>query len=148
MNVNLDSANKIPGYFDSPWPSECGGPRRQKIPRSRGLDVQNQNHVSQKTKINGEGNVMMVLREHGEVYLMGNNHINSNEKYGFLEKIDPVSLETIKRSPNLNAGGHTWCGGVVVHENGYLYLNNGNRCYKLDYDCNVIKEKILPQNSA
>ena len=41
MNVNLDSANKIPGYFDSPWPSECGGPRRQKIPRSKGLNVQN-----------------------------------------------------------------------------------------------------------
>ena len=42
-NVNLDSANKIPGYFDSPWPSECGGPRRQKLPRSKGLNVQNQN---------------------------------------------------------------------------------------------------------
>ena len=91
---------------------------------------------------------MMVLRDPGEVFLMGNNHINSTEKYGFLEKIDPYSLECISRSPNLPSGGHTWCGGVVVHENGYLYLNNGNYCYKLDPDCKVVASKKLPQNSA
>ena len=144
----LDSEKIIEGYYDSPWPAECGGPRRQKIPRSSGLNIKEHEVISQVTRANGEWNVMMVLRDPGEVFLMGNNHINSIEKYGFLEKIDPVSLEPIKRSPNLPSGGHTWCGGVVVHQNGFLYLNNGNFCYKLDPDCNVISSKQLPQNSA
>lgn len=148
MHISLDSKAKIKGYYDSPWPAECGGPRRQKIPRSPGLNIKEGEHLSQKTRENGEWNVMMVLRDPGEVFLMGNNHINSVEKYGFLEKIDPYSLECISRSPNLPSGGHTWCGGVVVHENGYLYLNNGNYCYKLDSDCHVIASKKLPQNSA
>ena len=146
--IFLDSEKKIDGYYDSPWPAECGGPRRQKIPRSKGLDIRENEILSQVTRSNGEWNVMMVLRNPGEVFLMGNNHINSIRKYGFLEKIDPVSLECQKRSPNLPSGGHTWCGGVVVHQNGCLYLNNGNYCYKLDPDCNIISSKKLPQNSA
>ena len=84
MHINLDSNEKIKGYYDSPWPAECGGPRRQKIPRSPGLNISNGEHFSQKTRANGEWNVMMVLRDPGEVFLMGNNHINSTEKYGFL----------------------------------------------------------------
>ena len=28
----LDSVGPTPGYFDSPWPAERGGPRRQKAP--------------------------------------------------------------------------------------------------------------------
>ena len=39
MHINLDSNEKIKGYYDSPWPAECGGPRRQKIPRSPGLNL-------------------------------------------------------------------------------------------------------------
>ena len=101
MHISLDSKAKIKGYYDSPWPAECGGPRRQKIPRSSGLNIKEGEHLSQKTRENGEWNVMMVLRDPGEVFLMGNNHINSTEKYGFLEKIDPYSLECISRSPNL-----------------------------------------------
>jgi hypothetical protein len=147
-NETLDSAAAIPGYYDSPWPAECGGPRRQKAPRSRGLAVTPESEVKQTTRVNDEWNVMMVLRKPGEVFMMGNNHIDSKEKYGFLERIDPVTLETLARSPNLDTGGHTWCGGVVVHENGYLYLNNGNRCFKLDADCNVLAERVLPQDSA
>jgi hypothetical protein len=91
---------------------------------------------------------MTVQRARGETYLLYNNHIKSSEKYGGVERIDPVSLETICRSPRLPSGGHTWCGGVLVHENGYLYANNGDRCFKLDPDCNVVVEAKLPQDSA
>ena len=72
MHINLDSNEKIKGYYDSPWPAECGGPRRQKIPRSPGLNISNGEYLSQKTRANGEWNVMMVLRDPGEVFLMGN----------------------------------------------------------------------------
>ncbi len=144
----LDNTLTMPGYYDSPWPTECGGPRRQKAPKSPGFGITEKSVLREHTRVNGEWNVMMVLRAPGEVFLMGNNHISSKEKYGFLERIDPITLETIARSPNLPAGGHTWCGGVSVHENGFIYLNNGNYCYKLDADCNLLAERKLPQDSA
>lgn len=144
----LDSAAPLPGYFDSPWPAECGGPRRQKAPRSPGLALQPGERLQQRTRHNGEWNVMMVQRAAGELYLQYNNHLDSPDKYGGLERIHPVTLQTLARSPRLPSGGHTWCGGVVAHENGHLYLNNGNRCFKLDPDCQVVAEAVLPRDAA
>jgi hypothetical protein len=141
----LDSAGPIPGYFDSPWPAECGGPRRQKAPRSAGLDVGKTTRLRQHSRANGQWNVLAVLRAPGEVYLQYNNHIADPEKYGQVESIDETSLETVRRSPRLPTGGHTWCTGLVAHENGYLYLTNGNRCFKLDPDCAVVAETLLPR---
>jgi hypothetical protein len=144
----LDSNAPIRGYFDSPWPAECGGPRRQKAPRSPGLRLKATEKLQQVTRHNGEWNVMMVQRAPGELFLQYNNHVDSADKYGGLERIDPVTLRTIAKSPRLAAGGHTWCGGVVAHENGFLYMNNGNRCFKLDADCNVLAEAVLPRDAA
>ena len=146
--TELDSARPVPGYYDSPWPAECGGPRRQKAPRSKGLGLSSGSTLGQRSRHNGEWNVMAVQRAPGEIFLLYNNHINSAEKYGGVELIDPVTLETIRRSPRLPSGGHTWCGGIAAHENGFLYFNNGNRCFKLDPDCGVVAEKRLPRDSA
>ena len=63
---------------------------------------------------------------------------------GWLERIDPTSLETIARSPALPSGGHLWCGAVVAHENGDLYMVNGRFCHRLNAACEVIAERELP----
>ncbi len=144
----IDSRGAIPGYFDSPWPAECGGPRRQKAPRARGLALSGQSKLIQRSRHNGEWNVMAILRAPGELFLQYNNHIASPEKYGGIERLDAETLKPVARSPKLSSGGHTWCGGVVAHEDGYIYFNNGDRCFKLDADCAVVAEKKLPRNSA
>ncbi len=36
----IDAKVKLPGYYPSAWPVECGGPRRQKLARSAGLSLQ------------------------------------------------------------------------------------------------------------
>ncbi len=144
----FDKTAPIPGYFDSPWPTECGGPRRQKAPRAAGLNLHPHEKLEQVTRLNGEWNVMMVLRRPGEVYLQYNNHLDASSKYAGVERLDPLTLETRAKSPRLPSGGHTWCGSIVAHENGYLYLNNGNRCFKLDPDCQVVTEALLPQDAA
>src|SRR5215468_4129397 len=144
----LDSAGPIPGYFDSPWPAECGGPRRQRIPRSAGLGVGKATGLRQRSRTNGEWNVLVVLRAPGEMYLQYTNHLTNPEKYGQVELIDATSLEAVRRSPRLPTGGHTWCTALVAHENGYLYLTSGNRCVKLDPDCAVVAEAMLPRDSA
>jgi hypothetical protein len=146
--TGLDCAGPIPGYYDSPWPCECGGPRRQKAPRSPGLHLGRDSALKQRTYANGKWNVLTVLRAPGEMYLPSNNHIADVEKFGQVERIDPVSLAPLAASPRLPTGGHTWCTALVAHENGFLYLTNGNRCFKLDPDdCAVVTEATLPQDA-
>ena len=86
---DIDSLAAIPGYYDSPWPAECGGPRRQKAPRATGLGLSAGTRLSQVSRHNGEWNVMVIQRAPGELYLQYNNHISSSEKYGGIERIDP-----------------------------------------------------------
>jgi hypothetical protein len=82
------------------------------------------------------------------MYLLHINHPADPEKYARVELIDPTSLETVRQSPRLASGGHTWCTALVAHQNGYLYLTSGNRCFKLDPDCEVVAETVLPLDSA
>jgi hypothetical protein len=148
MAVALDSAGPIPGYFDSPWPAECGGPRRQRVPRSAGLGVGEATGLRQHSRTNDQWNVLAVLRAPGELYLLYTNYLAGPDTYTRVELIDAASLETVRRSPPLSTGGHTWCTALAAHENGYLYLTSGNRCFKLDPDCAVVAETRLPRDSA
>lgn len=145
--TGLDAAGPIPGYYPSAWPGECGGPRRQKAPRSPGLGLKPGERLGSVSRNTGEWNVMMVQRAPGELFLQGNNLLGSPEAYGFVERIDPETLAPLARTPNLPAGGHTWCGGILAHANGYLYFNNGRYCYKLDRDCQVLARRERPQDA-
>ena len=70
------------------------------------------------------------------------------DKAGWLERVHPVTLETLARSPDLPSGGHIWCGGVVAHANGDLYMVNGNYVHRLTPDCKVVAERRLPLDCA
>jgi hypothetical protein len=92
---------------------------------------------------------MFVLRGPGEVYLQGGARpFQSDESFGWLERVDPITLEPSASSPRLPSGGHNWCGGVVVHENGDLYMVNGRYCHRLSPDCEVVAERELPVDNA
>ena len=41
----LDREQKLPGYFDSAWPVECGGNRRQKAAKGKLLSKKSQSEV-------------------------------------------------------------------------------------------------------
>ena len=60
----------------------------------------------------------------------------------------PTTLETLARSPDLPSGGHLWCGGVVAHANGDLYMVNGNYVHRLTPECKVVAERQLPLDCA
>lgn len=97
-----DSAGPIPGYFDSPFPGEDGGPRRQLIPRSPGLALQpgERLQVTSRT-VTFPG--MVVLRAAGEVFVQGNSQPPGNTT-SWVERIDPDTLATLARSPDLPGG--------------------------------------------
>lgn len=140
----LDCSGPIPGLFDSAWPAECGGPRRQKAPRSPGLDLQAGEALEATSRENGRWNVMFVQREPGELYLLSSAMLGEQPGPGRVDRVDPLSLEVLASSPDLPSGGHVWCGAVVVHANGDLYVVNGRFLHRLDAACQVVAACELP----
>ncbi len=140
----LDSAGVVPGYYDSPFPGEDGGPRRQLIPRSPGLGLPSGEALSLTARPAFMAN-MVVLRAPGEVFAQGNTPPPSSDTTSWVERVDPITLATLARSPDL-PGGPFWAGGIMAHTNGYLYVTYGRYCHKLDADCALIASRELPRS--
>ncbi len=146
MTADRDAAGPLPGSWDSPWPAEDGGPRRQLVPRAPGLALRNGERLVATTRAAFVAN-MIVLRAPGEVYLQGSTSF-APDGAAFVERIDPMTLEPIVRSPDLAGGGVWWPGGIVAHANGHLYVTQGTFCHKLDADCRVVARRRLPRPQA
>ena len=142
--TSLDRSSPLPGYYPSVWPTECGGPRRQKAPRSAGLALQPGERLEAHVRQTDRWNVMFVQRDPGELYLQGTTSAADPDAYGWVERVDPETLEMIAASPRLPSGGHVWCGAVLVHANGDLYTVNGRYLHRLDPDCRIVEELELP----
>ena len=137
------------GYFPSPWPGEDGGPQRlQSVASLQGLDIKADESLSINASRRLSTGNMIVLREPGEVYLM---HVDTlRDKigmhcYSHVEKLDPATLEPLKKSPRL-PGGTWWPGGFCVHRNGDLYLTFGRWTHRLNPDCALVASCELPQD--
>lgn len=89
---------------------------------------------------------MTVLGAPGEVYLL--THTALRARVGLsttsrVERIDPLTLATIDRSPRL-LGGPMWPGGMAVHRNGDLYVVYGRHAHRLDRRCVLKASLSLP----
>lgn len=87
---------------------------------------------------------MVIVRNPGEVYVQGNTPPAGGPTTGWVERIDPESLEGIHRTPDL-PGGPFWPGGLMAHANGSLYVTYGRWCHRLDPDCKVMAARELPR---
>ncbi|HZM54922.1 MAG TPA: hypothetical protein VFC03_07855, partial [Acidimicrobiales bacterium] len=76
------------------------------------------------------------------VYLL--RHTAGDDAISFVERIDPVTLEPVVRSPDL-AGGPTWPGSLAAHANGSLYVVFGNHAHRLEADLSVAATTTLPR---
>ncbi len=85
---------------------------------------------------------MAVTRDPGELYLL--RHTTGELAVSFVERLDPLSLEAIGRSPDL-PGGPTWPGSLAAHANGSLYVVFGNHAHRLDPDLSVVASTSLPR---
>jgi hypothetical protein len=86
---------------------------------------------------------MTVTRDPGEVYVQGHTGAGLNTT-GWVERVDPESLETIHRSPPLEAGP-MWPGGIAAHRTGDLYVTYGRWCHRLDASCQPVASRELPR---
>jgi hypothetical protein len=137
------------GYFDSPWPAEDAGPQRLQSPRSgAGLGLR-PGEVLQATTRRTLMSTMTVLGASGEVYLLTHSALRAQlglSTTSCVERIDPVTLRTLQRSPRL-PGGPMWPGGMAVHRNGDLYVVYGRHAHRLDRHCVVKAGFKLPVNA-
>ncbi len=138
------------GYLDSPWPGEDGGPQRlQAASQSAGLKLQPGETLRCITR-NTLLSTMTVLGAPGEVYLLTHSALRARiglATTACVERIHPLTLKTLRRSPRLR-GGPMWPGGMALHRNGDLYVVYGRYAHRLNRDCEPLACLQLPIDQA
>ncbi len=133
------------GYWPSPWPGEDGGPRRGQITDAR-LDVAAGGRLTV-TSRDALASTMLVLRDPGELFLLrhslGTRPLEDRSE-AWVERLDPLTLEPIARSPQLR-GGPFWPGGLAAHANGSLHVVHGRWCHRLSAALELICSRELPR---
>lgn len=144
---------KLPqaGYFkNSNFPCEYGGGRRQKHARTAGLNIQPSDKLHVTTRQFEPGKwVMNTADADGRIFVIGcSTPFQPNISIGWIEEINPVTLETIRVSPDLKTGGHNWAGGSVILKDGHFLAVFGRFAHKLNMDLELIGEFELPADHA
>ena len=129
-------------YWPSSWSGEDGGPKRQQIAANvsipRILNAKQLEVVSR----DALAMTMPIVGPHDELFLQ--RVMPGLDSVTWVEKIDPMTLETLAQSEQL-AGGPMWPGGMAAHANGSLYVVFGNHAHRLSTDLAVIASFELPR---
>lgn len=132
-------------YFSSPWPSEDGTPQRLACAPSVSLAIKRGETLGCVTR-NTLMSTMTVLGAPGEVYLLTHSVLRARlglATTSCVERIDPLTLKTLERSPRL-PGGPMWPGGMAVHRSGDLLVVYGRYAHRLDRHCAPQGKFCLP----
>ena len=140
------------GLWPSRWPAEDGGPaRRQTVPGALGLRAGEELAVA--AVRDAFATTMVVLREPGEVYALRHTigpRPRRDPAIAWVERIDPLTLEVLARSADLD-GGPFWPGGLAAHADGALHVVFGRHVHRLSADLDVRARRELaaprPHNS-
>jgi hypothetical protein len=129
------------GYWPSRWPGEDGGPCRLQRPLTGDGPSLAQGHVDVCSR-EAIAATMVVQREPGQLFLL--RHTAGPDAISWVERVDPVTLETVARSADL-PGGPTWPGGMAAHANGTLHVVFGNHAHCLAPDLTLLASRELPR---
>ena len=138
----------LSGYWPSPWPVECGGNQRPKAVPSPGLAVRPIDRLVTTTRRTGRWPVMFIQRRPGELFLHGMSVGEDPHVAGWVERVDPITLEPLASTGDLPAGEHEWSGSIAAHRNGDLYTVCGSYLHRLDTTCAVTASRSLPVDHA
>jgi hypothetical protein len=133
------------GYWQSPWPGEDGGPRRTQVP----IGLAGVTPTSAPPTVvhrDAFGATMLVLRDPGELFALRHTMPArpSDPCVAWVERLDPGTLATVARSPDL-AAGPFWPGGIACHANGSLHVVFGNHAHRLSADLAPLASRELPR---
>lgn len=148
LGQNAVMSERHPALWSGRWPAEDGGPSRLQSPvggEGLGLAGRPDGGRLVATSRTSMVNTMVVLRNPGEVYLLC--HTGGDDAVSWVEQLHPVTLETLRRSPDL-PGGPTWPGGLAAHADGSLYVVFGCHAHRLSADLAVLASTTLPRRRA
>jgi hypothetical protein len=131
------------GYWPGPWSCEDGGPERLQVPAGGVRVALGTGGPLEVVSRTAPAVTMAVTRAPGELFLL--RHTAGEDAISFVERIDPVTLAPLGRSPDL-AGGPTWPGSVAAHANGSLYVVFGNHAHRLGPDLVPLAHTELPRH--
>jgi putative molybdenum carrier protein len=133
-------------YWPSPWPAEDGGPRRSQAPAGLAGIVARPDCAPTVVHRDALGATMLVLRARGELFALRHTMPARPEQpcTAWVERLDPETLATLARSPDLEAGPF-WPGGLACHANGSLYVVFGNHAHRLSADLTLLRSHELPR---
>jgi hypothetical protein len=135
------------GYVASPWPAEDAGPRRLAAPRGvPGLGLRDGESLGC-TRRRTLLSTMAVQGAPGDVYLLVHDALRARlglPTRARVERIDPLTLRPLARSPRL-AGGPMWPGGLAVLRDGAPCVVYGRHAHRLDRDCRPTASRRLPE---
>jgi len=146
-----DYQSDLQGYYQhSTCATEYGGVRRQKHARSPGLNIQAGENLKVTSRRFAKGKwVVGTVNADNRLFIFGGSVPSQPDvSIGWVEEVDPITLETIRQSPELTTGGHNWCGGAAVLADGTIITGFGNRVHKLSLDLELINELELPVDHA
>lgn len=135
------------GLWPSPWPAEDGGPARRQQPHGiGGLGIGPGERLRTTAVRDAFATTMVVLREPGELYALRHSFGRrplDDPAHAWVERLDPLTLEPLARSPDLPPGPF-WPGGLAVHANGSLHVVFGDHCHRLSADLEALASTRLP----
>jgi hypothetical protein len=146
-----DYQSELNGYYqNSTCATEYGGVRRQKHARSPGLNIQPGETLKVTSRRFAKGKwVVGTVNADNRLFIFGCSVPSQPDvSIGWVEEVDPITLESISQSPELTTGGHNWCGGAAVLADGTIITGFGNRIHKLTLDLELIAELELPVDHA
>lgn len=147
-------AELIPGpgapgaYWPRAWTCEDGGSRRWGVPAGQpGLGIEPGERLVVEAVKDAFANDMVIRREPGELYALRHDmplgEPLEGEVRGWVERLDPLTLEVTASTPRLPAGRY-WPGGIAAHANGDIHMVLGRWAHRLTPDLEVLASHRLP----
>ncbi len=136
------------GYWPQPWTCEDGGPQRWGCPEGQaGLAIQPGERLELVATYDAFATDLLVRREPGQLYALRHDiplrGAQSTPVEGWVERLDPETLEVTATTPRL-PGGAYWPGGIAAHANGDLHMVFGRWAHRLSADLDVLASHRLP----
>lgn len=136
--ADMTAGGASSGYLASRFPTEAGDGSRTNVVQTPGLALQPGDRLDVIRRATGRWNQSLVW--HGDTLLLFSTSLPGGSPFGRVERIDPLTLETIITSPNLETGGHIWEGGCLAHRNGDIYAITGCFLYRLNSELEVVAQ--------
>jgi hypothetical protein len=134
-------------YWPRPWTCEDGGPRRWGNAGVPGLAIAAGEGLRVAAARDAFATDVLLRREPGELYALRHDiplrGEQSSPVEGWVERLDPSTLEVVSSTPRLPAGSW-WPGGLAAHANGDLHMVLGRWAHRLTPGLEVLASHRLP----